>query len=405
MGQALLPEHFQAQESSLREDLALRLRLQPMPFRGVGSLKWNVFQLAHGVLRLEQLTLLLPEGTLVDLPGNTVAPEDFNLNKVNALRARVHLHLLQGAEHEDLVSDPTITTSKGDTVEREVQRIALSTEAYREKAWSFPLAEFEKSPDGPWSLVTDFLPELIRVSDSPFFEPLLARISSLTDRLRNALLEEIQVNYLANKSQLAARECLKGYHRFRSLLDNVGRDYHPHPFELFRHLHELYIEVCMMREVNPEEVAVYKHGRIGECFKTLLEALETQVIHARTAITYHAFSRKEGLQVCELPKVARKARNVYLLLQKPGVATPLDLTSLKLASESRLPTVQRDALTGVTFERIPAPPFHHPFTAEVEFFELRPGEEWDHVLREGRLAFYQHEALKQLRAFVYWRDE
>ena len=50
---------------------------------------------------------------------------------------------------------------------------------------------------------------------------MVARAPPTTDRLRNALMEEIQFNHLANKSQLAARECLKGYYRFRALLDNV----------------------------------------------------------------------------------------------------------------------------------------------------------------------------------------
>jgi type VI secretion system protein ImpJ len=404
MGQALLPEHFRAQESSLREDLALRLRLQPMPFQGVGRLRWDPYQLEKGILRLEELTLLLPDGTLVDIPGNTAQPDSFDLNKTDQFQARVHLHLPQGSQHEEVVREPSLTQT-GDRLERVVRQVLLSTHESEENAWSFPLVEFQKSPDGPWTLASGFLPELLRVSGSPFFEPLLRRITSVTDRLRNALLEEIRMNHLANKSQLAARECLKGYYNFHALLDNVGKDYHPHPFELFRALHALYIEVCMMREVKPEEaVSRYRHGRQGECFQALLEAMERQVNLARTAVTYLPFARKEGLRVCELPPEARQGQRFFLLLQKAGVTSPLDVTGLKLASESRLDVVMRDALPGVPFPRLPTLPFHHPFTAEVEFFELRAGEEWDHVLREGRLAFY-HEALKNARAFLYWREE
>ena len=55
MGQALLPEHFYAQESSLREEALVRARLSPLPFFGVGALKWDAFQLVRGIVSLEEL--------------------------------------------------------------------------------------------------------------------------------------------------------------------------------------------------------------------------------------------------------------------------------------------------------------------------------------------------------------
>jgi type VI secretion system protein ImpJ len=402
IGQALLPEHFQTQESSLREDLMLRLRLLPMPFWGVGGLRWDNFQLLKGVLSLRELTLLLPDGTLVDIPSNT-APASFNLNITGAVRTPVYLHL-QG--RDQVVVPEQEGESAEDVVERLVQNITLSSAPYTDAALqSFKLAEFEKAVDGTWAPVGSFIPPLLRVSGSPLFEPMLQRIRSLAATLHQVLLDEIQVNYLAGKNLLAARECLKGLYRFQALLANLDKDYHPHPFEVFRSLHELYIEVCTMRETPPAGVECYEHEQLGACFQALLDQLESQVQLARTATPYVPFTRQEGIHVCVVPEVARKARRVYWLLQKPSVGAKLDLAGVKLASESRLAAVHQFALPGLPFRRLDNPPFHHPFTSEVEFYMLPEGEEWDHVVREARLAFFHRPELEQVRAFLYWRDE
>lgn len=44
MGQALLPEHFLAQEQALREEVNLRFGLSSVPCWGLGALRWDTFQ-------------------------------------------------------------------------------------------------------------------------------------------------------------------------------------------------------------------------------------------------------------------------------------------------------------------------------------------------------------------------
>ncbi|XXF80716.1 type VI secretion system baseplate subunit TssK [Myxococcaceae bacterium GXIMD 01537] len=405
MGQALLPEHFRAQESGIREDLALRLRLLSTPFWGVASLRWNPFELLKGVVSLQQLTLLLPDGTLVDIPGNTV-PASFNLNTSGASRTPLYLHL-QGSERDEVVSeDPEGQPDDLSGVERLVQHVILSSTPYSEMTLqSFKLAEFDKAADGTWAPAPDFIPPLVRVSGSPFFEPTLQRIRSMLSTLHQVLQDDMRENYLASESLLAGRECLKGLYRFRSFLANLEKEYHPHPFEVFSALHELYIEVCMLRGIEPAGVDIYKHEELDACFRQLLEQLESQVQLARSATPYIPFTRKEGLMACMLPEAARKARRVYWLLQKPTVAYRLDLAGMKLASESRLPVVHQLALRGIPFRRMENPPFHHPFSSEVEFYVLSEGEEWDHAVREGKLAFFHRQEFEQVRGFLYWRDE
>jgi type VI secretion system protein ImpJ len=407
MGQALLPEHFQSQESSLREELRLRLSLQPYPLRGVGGLEWDAFQLRNGIVSLRQLTLLLPDGTLIDVPGNTQPPPNFPLASAGTTPTALYLHLGESKpERVEVAGQP-----EEDGVERVVQHVFLSSSDQSDTASPvFKLAVFRKEPAGnAWSLSEDYLPPLLRVGGSPFFEPVLKRIDSLVNTLRQVLLEDLRVNYLVGESLLAARECLKGLYRFEALRANLEHDYQAHPFELFRALHELYIELCMLRNTTPEEkVQRYEHEDLAGCFHALLEDCRRKVEGARSEITYLPFQRKEGVQVCDVRKEEkrlREARRLYLLLQKRSPAIRLELSGLKLASVMRLPVVHQFAMQGIPFRRVDKLPFQHPFSAEVEFHVLGDGQEWDHAMNEGALAFLHRPELEEVRAFLFWSRE
>lgn len=401
MGQSLLPGHFLAQESSLREDTLMRLRMLPTPQWGVGALQWDAYQLAKGMLSIQELVLVLPSGTLVDVPGNC-HPVSFNLNGTGASRTAVYLHV--HAAHVVAVADGG--AADDESVERAMHRVTLSSAPYSDSAvQAFKLAEFEKGMDGTWTLSPDYIPPLLRVTNSPFFETNLRRVQALCSVLHQHLLEEVQENFLAAQSLLAVRETLKGFYRFRSTLANIGKDLHPHPYDVFRAMHDLYIELCVLRGTEPAGVDVYAHEELHRSFGLLLEQLEGQVQLARATTPHAPFSRHEGVLVCRLPPAARKAKQVFWLVQKPSVTARIDLSAVRLASESRLALVHQRSLRGVPVQRLESPPFHHTFSSEVEFYTFALGDEWDHVVREGKVAFFHRPELEQVRFSLYWRND
>ena len=402
MGQSLLPEHFYAQEASLREESWLRLRMAPVPAWGVASLDWDDGQLAKGVVSIRERTLFLASGTLIDVPGNAAPPQSFNLNKTGSSHTPLYLHL--ASDYEVVAQD---AAGDEDPVERVEQLLGLSATPISDRALqSFKLAELEKSVDGTWSLSRRFVPPSTRVTGTPFYGALLSRARTLIGSLERQILEEIGRDYLGGEKLTAAKECLKAVYHARAFLANVGQQIHPHPWELYRAIHGLYIDLCVFREVPPTELErVYAHDDAAGCFGSVLDAIEVQIRSAPTGLPYVPFTRKEGLEVCALPEAARRARQVYVLFQKPRVGMRLDTSGVKLGSESRIGVVHQLALRGIPYRRIESPPFHHGFSAEVEFYALADGEEWDHAVREGRLAFYRRGDLEQVRAFVYWRND
>ena len=111
------------------------------------------------------------------------------------------------------------------------------------------------------------------------------------------------------------------------------------------------------------------------------------------------------MRVCQLADGAKRAKDIYWLVQRPQVAQRVDTTGLKLAAPSRTELVHQRALRGIPYQAIEQPPFHHNFSTEVEFYALSPGEEWDHAVREGQLAFFDRPDFKDVRFFVYWRND
>lgn len=401
MGQALLPEHFYAQEQSLREEIALRSRMDAAPSWGLGTLEWDTFQLLKGIVSIQEMTLLLQSGTLVDIPGNT-APAFFNLNSAGAARTPLYVHLQSGFD--------TVAVRQGpdeEGIERVMQRIELSTAPYSESAaQSFKLAEFEVGADGSWSLTAAYLPPMLRLGSSPFFEPYLARMSGAVRMLRQMLTDEIQENHLAAESQTAAKQCLRGLFGFQALLVDLGAGVNHHPYTLFAALRSLYIDVCILRDLPPSEIdRPYAHEDLGVSFGTLLEKVEEHALVQRQKIPYTEFVRRDGMLVGELGNDMRRAREVFFLVQKPQVSSPVDLARVKLAAESRIQTVYERALRGIPYQRMDNPPFVHGMAATVDFYAITPGQEWDYALREGKIVLFDAPQLQGSRLYLYWRTE
>jgi type VI secretion system protein ImpJ len=402
MGQALLPEHFYAQEQALREEIGLRLRLTGPPAFGLASLAWDEYQLQKGMITLQEMTLILPSGILVDIPGNT-SPAFLNLASSGANKVSVYVHLQSAYE--------TATTYSGGPddggVERVIQKVELSIEPYSATgSESFRLAQLECAADGTWSVDSRYVPALLQVGNEPFFKPYAERCTAVANALRHSLLDEVKENYLASEGQSPAKQCLRGLFAFIAFLGDLNGEIRPHPYEVFSAIRSLYFDVCVFRGVHPAALdRIYEHEDLAASLDALLSELEQQVQIRRQTLPYSEFVRQEGMLACKLGKDTRKARDVYLLVQKPSVASKLDLGRVKLASQSRINLVHERALRGIAFQRLDNPPFHHGLSSTVDFFTITHGEEWDYAVAEGNVVLFETPGLKDCRLYLYWRNE
>ena len=271
---------------------------------------------------------------------------------------------------------------------------------------SFKLAEFHKGVDGVWALSSRYVPPTVTVADSPFFAKVVSRSKALVTTFHQTLVGEIQDSYLGGEALFAAKVCLKGVYTLQAFLANLGGDVQTHPYELFRALQSFYIDVCIFRECEPKNLdRQYAHENLSQVFQGGVDDLEEQVLLRKSRSPYAPFEPNDGMTTCVIPEEAKRSKDLYWLLQKKTVGQKVDLRGFKLASSGRINLVHQLSLGGIPLRRIDNPPFHHTFGAEVEFYKLIIGEEWDHAVREGQIAYFEDEAVSGLRAFLYWRQD
>ncbi len=402
MGQTLLPEHFAAQEESLLADASLRLRARGLPAYGIVSLRWNDSLLTEGVLSLQAATILLPTGTLLDIPGNAAA-SPINLNVPGTPKVVVYLHCLDEDQAEQQDNDSGWDVGQEDVVPRRTLRVALAAEqSYPGAIDTIKLAELEKDPEGIWQLAASYLPPLLQVGTSPFLRAELSELPKALDAFQYKLAMD-SASYLSGGSLFSVKQCLKAVYRAQRFLRNLAGQIHPHPYFVYEALKELYVEVCFYRDSSPKDVAEpYNHDQLADCFKRILEPLAEQMQLAEKRSPYQPFEFRDGVYRIGLGAEITQAGEVYFLVQKSQVNKTVRLEDFKLGAPSRLQMIHKLALKGIPIDKVDRPMLAHSFGPEVEFYQLRRGDEWDYVLREGAAAFYHCSGFEELEFYLYW---
>lgn len=403
MGQTLLPEHLLAQEDSLLTNTVLRFRMQGLPSYGLGKLIVNETLLGEGILSIQEMTLVMASGLLLDVPGNaTVSP--FNLNLPGTIKVSVYLHILTDIPSADSGAGGWEEDAEV-RIPRVIHRMALSSEQeYPNVLETLKLAEFKKSPQGTWQVSQEYIPPLLQVGTSPFFRKEIDALAEALALFQYNLYMDA-VSYLSGDSLSSVKQCLKSVYRSQRLLANLVSQVHLHPFYLYEDLYTLYTEVCFYRNTTPENItSAYNHDQLA-FLNTIIDLLHKQMQLVRSLPPYLPFELMDNIYQVKLPDEIRQATNVYLLAQKDRIITQLTLDEMKLAGFSRLPVVHKMALQGIPFKKVEHPSFQHSFGAEVEFYLLREGEEWDHALNETSVAFYNRPELRGTTFYLFWRIE
>jgi len=402
-GQALLPEHFNAQEESLRGEVDVRLNLAPVPLWGLGALSFNKDWTTSGIISIERMVLVLRSGVVLDIPGNT-DPVSFKLP--DAAKVPLYVHLIGASRIETQKGSPD-----EEGIQRVVHKIALSSEEIPPSdspGPAFKIAEVGSDPEGNFSVNADYLPPLICVGRSkPLFDLQLGRMSNAARDLREVLLEDVARQYLDGESLAAAKVALRAVFTFEHLLDDIDNGIAPHPYEVFRALRELLVDIYGYRNVPMTfRDKSYNHKKLAECLEFYLKELEEQSQIRTKAVPYLPFLKNEDLLECPIGPEIKRASLVYLLVKKPEVTTKVDLDGIKLGSPLRIKMIHERALPGIKHERIQNPPFHHGLSANVEFYRLTAGQEWDNAVSAGRIVLYDNKKLLQgSRLYLHFRGE
>ncbi len=403
MGQTLLPVHFKVQEEAMLADSAIRFKMHGVPAYGISKLVWNNTLLKEGVFSIQSLTMIMPSGLLIDVPGNAKA-SPFNLNIPGDVAVSVYCHVIEEDFHGDAINDDTWDTGEDSNVSRKYHILVISADQTAPGALeTLKIAEFKKEPDGIWVMNTDYIPPMVQVGLSPFLIDQLEELNQALELFHYNLAMDAS-GYLSGENLLSVKQCMKSSLKIQRFIANLKDQIHCHPYFVYEALSEFYTEVCYYRKVMPENVtSPYKHEKLGSCFSRIIKPLMQQMQMMEEKSPYLPFKFKDGIFSIDLPGEIRQASDVYFLVQKGHVTDRVDLGNLKLGSFSRIALIHKMALPGIPLKKTEKPPFQHSFGSEVEFFRIIEGEEWDHALRTLSLSFYNQETFSGVEFFLYWR--
>jgi type VI secretion system protein ImpJ len=387
MGQSILPEFFVTQEESLLRDSILRFKATGLPFYGITRLSWNNSLISEGVVAINKMTLIMPSGQLLNVPENSKI-EPYNLSQSGSSRVSVYCHFIMGDKETSEDAGGWSDEDKSDIPKAYYELILSSEQSTHGILESIKIAEFEKAPDETWQLSESYIPPLIEVGTTPFFKKKMDELSELLELFHYNLALEAS-GYLSGDSLINVKMCMKSSIKIQRLLGNINSQIHCHPYYLYEALNDFYTEVCYYKKILPENnTSPYRHDQLATCFNIIIDPLIEQMKALETKSPYLPFTYKDGIFSLKLPSEARAARETYFLVQKGHVGDKLDISNMKLGCMSRISTIHRLALPGVPLRKTERPPFQHSFGAEVEFFKIVEGEEWDYALRDLSIAFY-----------------
>ncbi len=411
-------QHFQAWDRYLEASQQLHDRaFHPFAW-GVLSLSVDENALENGRFRLQQGTLLLPDGRLVAYDGaqdpalicelqagggQTVElylalPANQQVEGISGYPGRSQLcawsadyrHLLDeydsNREREVLVARPNLTF--------------LTGEDSRDQFVTIKIAEVTNSGDGSFRLRSEYVPPVLHLGASPFLVKLINRmIEGISARLRS--LNDRKANFGGGPAEFARTDPAQ-FMLLRSLSSIYPQlrhfQQHPelHPEQLYRFLSQAVGGLCAFTpDHEATSIPPYQHSELAPVFRHL-EGLLGDVVNITmssrsTALTLNR-ENESLLSVADIDELTLEHSSLYLevLFEAEDPAWIADFTrQVKLASRATIELTVASALPGLPLVHTQRPPNKLATKSGCEYFRIEArGDFWTKVVEERSLALY-----------------
>lgn len=401
VGQPLLPGHLVAQEDSLIAYAHVSFKQMGFPLYGFSVLKWEETLLNKGIVSVQKLTVVFSGGHVVNSPGNSTV-KSFDLNQSGKDRVTLYLHLLSSKKEEEEFLDSGLDQEK---IVYAINQLELSDDPNAPMVLaSIKIGEFKKDLNGYWKFSLDHIPPLLSVKGTPFFEEILFGIKTKLGQFQDSIEMSSKEEGDFEGHTLETMLCLKEIAKMRRLLANIEAEIATHPFILYETLNQ-YLETIALLYKNKgfPETLPYQHEKLGPLFKKMVDLMSLEEV-ASQAISHLTFEKKDRCYLSEkLPQELQDAKEIFLIIQKIDQGGNPNIEGLKLSAYGRLMNTVIFGVQGISTIRIDRAPFSHSFSKRANVFSIEKGIEWNHALKEGRLAFDYKDNHIDVQASLYWR--
>lgn len=425
-GLTLGPQHFQ------RQDLYHETRLQRIasalnPYCwGVCKVTWNVDGLGHNRLSANTMSLIYPDGDIVEAPGADLLPEPVDLTRLPpeeesfTFYAALALVKPHGGNADDnsryVRCDLDTTDLFSDALAIEVPflkkqvRLLLQAEPHGARA-SIPVVRVRRVAEGGFELVPEFIPPSVTVGAAPGLVRMLDSLSSvITTKIESLQRTHRMTNnsmYEAGAGDISSWWMLNILSTANALLMHCARSPGFHPEVMFRQMLAAAGGLMTFSDrYKTADLPAYRHEAMGEAFAEL-DALLRDLVDTAIGTNYLIIpfvadkSRRTFSQAILDPAKVTKQSQLYLAITADMAGIDLVATvpiRLKVAAPENMESIVGSALPGVPIAHMPQVPAAIPVRPNTYYFSLSTKNPlYDKALEAGVLAVYAPDGIPGLK--------
>ncbi|HEX8446836.1 MAG TPA: type VI secretion system baseplate subunit TssK [Sphingomonas sp.] len=417
-GMFLRTQHFQQFERYLERQTESTARwLDPLAW-GFVKLEIDEALLRTGKFALSAAAGILPDGTLIDLPGSDdhplplTPPGDLSnaiihlalpIRRAGAFDSRLAPESgqpLRWVGQEVEIND-VIAGSEG-SAPITVAKLDLRLMHDQQELSGYitlPVARLiEKRADGALILDPDFIPTAIGCSVSARLTSLIAEVRGLLQHRGSAIAAR-----LANQSGRSVAEIsdflvLMLVNRNEAIIRHLGALPDIHPQELYRTLVGLAGELATFTETGtnrPPSFPDYRHNDLQASFAPLVAFLREALsaVFEQTAIPIPLEDRAYGIRVAKVSDRSLFADCMFVLAARSSIDGELIRANLPkrttIGAVERIRDLVNLQLGGAPIRALPAEPRQIPFRAGMIYFEVNANsDDWQLIERSGGIAVH-----------------
>ncbi|WP_374510115.1 type VI secretion system baseplate subunit TssK [Niveibacterium sp.] len=433
-GLFLRPQHFQRQdlyhESRLTE---LSRTLHPYAW-GFRQLRWDKEALNSGVLRLEEIRAVFPDGEFYTAPDADELPEPVNLAQLSFSRESIIFHLVlphlrfsggnqaqasdarSGARYRpasELASDLFTRAAEADVMLLRKQPRLLSEDDSIEQFITLPAVRIRKTSTGGFEIDTAFMPPAVSIETLPTLYALLRRTLDILQAKCAALYgfhREPSKNIVEIRSgDIASFWLLHTASSAFARLSHLFKHPRLHPERLFESLLEVAGALMTFAKSHTlEDLPVYDHASPAEGFfrldRIVRELLET-VISTR-CVTIALNETKPSFFVGRLDSDKLGDDTAFFLSVSADMPPPelVDAVPIrfKLGAPDDVDKLLLSAMPGVKLTPAPQVPPAVPVRPGNYYFSIEPhGPLFERMRQAQSIAIYVPSGFRDLRLELF----
>lgn len=429
-GLFLRPQHFQRQDLYHEARLTEFSRAVHPYLWGIRKLKIDTDALASGILRVAELSAILPDGELVNAPGCDELPDPVNLAEIdnvgNGLTFYVALpylrdfgpnfsaqrettgQVLRYYQHDEAAPDLYTNAIESELSVLKKSLRLLSDRDNREQTISIPVARVRANSSGGYELDQAFVPPSLSIKAAPQIFLQVRRLMEILQAKAQALYgyhREPSQNIVEFRSGDIASFWL--LHTVNTAFASLQHLYHHpalHPERLFHELLTLAGQLLTFSKAySLADLPIYNHANPGPEFikldQIIRELIET-VISAR----YFNIALAEVKPAFHLGRIdsEKVTSNAAFYISVAADMPPAELVEavpqrIKIGAPDDVEKIVSSAMPGVRLMAAPQVPASIPVRPGCYYFSVEPhGPLYERMVAASAIMIYVPAVFKNL---------